>query len=118
MVVNRRLFIQFRERNNCFVYKPHRSQRPTFPEERERDGRVWETRRESLAMAESIDAVSLDMEKIYLGGKVRPLLQDLIFQFFFFSLSQSFCCLILCFGFWLPSSEFKLIDMNLFGILG
>ena len=50
-------------------------------EERE-EGCVWETGRESLAMAESIDAVSLDMEKIYLGGKVRPLTSRLDFYSF------------------------------------
>lgn len=52
-------------------------------------------------MAESNDAVSLDMEKIYLGGKVRALLQRLIF--FLLSVLIFVVSFFFCFGIWSSS---------------
>lgn len=58
-------------------------------------------------MAESNDAVSLDMEKIYLGGKVRALLQRLIF--FLLSVLIFVVSFFFCFGIWSSSWKLKLI---------
>jgi hypothetical protein len=79
------------------LYISQRSQRliseREFEREREREReRLWgfETQR-TTAMAESNDSVSVDMEKIYLGGKVRVFLQESIrfYRFCFFAYYES-----------------------------
>jgi hypothetical protein len=68
---------------------------------------VFGRRQESLAMTESIDAISLHMEKIYLDGKVLLLLQDLIFHFFFLSKSLAMAML-----------EFNICKLNFHFFIG